>query len=49
LLEGYPVDASGGRHPAANLFTGTLSMFTKAGFTEVNRPRGVQLVVRRSL
>ncbi len=31
------------------LFTGTLSMFTRAGFHEVDRPRGVQLVVRRSL
>jgi GNAT superfamily N-acetyltransferase len=48
-LEAYPVDAAGGRHPAANLFTGTLSMFTHAGFVEVDRPRGVQLVVRRSL
>ena len=48
-LEAYPVDASGGRHPAANLFTGTLSMFLNAGFREVDRPRGVQLVVRRSL
>lgn len=30
-------------------FTGTLSMFTRAGFYEVDRPRGVQLVVRRTL
>jgi GNAT superfamily N-acetyltransferase len=48
-LEGYPVDTAGGRQPAANLFTGTLAMFRHAGFREVDRPRGVQLVVRRSL
>lgn len=48
-LEAYPVDASGGRQPAANLFTGTLAMFLRAGFREVDRPRGVQLVVRRSV
>ena len=48
-LEAYPVDASSGRRPAANLFTGTLSMFAHAGFHEVDRPRGVQLVVQRSL
>jgi hypothetical protein len=45
----YPVDTSGGRHPAANLFTGTLAMFKRAGFREVDRPRGAQLVVRRDL
>ena len=48
-LEGYPVDTAGGRHPAANLFTGALAMFRRAGFSEVDRPRGAQLVVRRSL
>jgi GNAT superfamily N-acetyltransferase len=48
-LEAYPVDTSGGRHPAANLFTGTLAMFRRAGFREVDRPRGAQLVVRRDL
>jgi GNAT superfamily N-acetyltransferase len=48
-LEAYPVDTSGGRHPAANLFTGTLAMFQRAGFREVDRPRGTQLVMRRDL
>ena len=48
-LEAYPVDTAGGRHPAANLFTGTLAMFQRAGFHEVDRPRGSQLVVRRDL
>jgi GNAT superfamily N-acetyltransferase len=48
-LEAYPVDTSGGRRPAANLFTGTLAMFKRAGFREVDRPRGAQLIVRRDL
>ena len=49
ILEAYPVDTAGGRHPSANLFTGTLSMFLGAGFREVERPHGAQLVVRRDL
>lgn len=48
-VEAYPVDPAGSRRPAANLFTGTLPMFSRAGFHEVDRPRGVQLVVRREL
>jgi GNAT superfamily N-acetyltransferase len=48
-LEAYPVDTAGGRHPAANIFTGTLAMFQRAGFQEVDRPRGAQLVMRRGL
>jgi len=47
-LEAYPVEA-GGRQPAANLFTGTLAMFQRAGFKEVDRPRGAQLVMRLEL
>jgi GNAT superfamily N-acetyltransferase len=49
VLEAYPVDTAGGQHPSANLFTGTLTMFRRAGFEEVDRPRGAQLVVRRTL
>jgi GNAT superfamily N-acetyltransferase len=49
VLEAYPVDTAGGRQPAANLFTGTLAMFQRAGFREVDRPRGSQLVMRRDL
>ena len=48
-LEAYPVDTAGGRHPSANLFTGTLGMFVRAGFQVVDRPRGTQLVVRLPL
>jgi GNAT superfamily N-acetyltransferase len=49
VLEAYPVDTASGRQPSANLFTGTLSMFKRAGFREVDRPRGAQLVMRLAL
>ena len=49
ILEAYPVDTAGGRQPSANLFTGTLSMFRRAGFQEVDRPRGAQMVMRLPL
>jgi hypothetical protein len=53
-LEGYPVDAGAGRVPAGRANTGTVSMFTRAGFTLVAtrqatptaRPR---LIMRREL
>jgi len=48
-LEAYPVDAANGRLPTSSVFTGTVAMFARAGFAEVVRPRGVQVVVRRSL
>lgn len=51
VLEAHPVDvgARGGRVPSANLFHGTLSMFTDAGFTEVLRTRPDRPVVRLDL
>jgi GNAT superfamily N-acetyltransferase len=54
LLEAYPADADGGRIPAAQAFKGTLSMFERAGFAEVERRRAnrsspVRPIVRRSL
>ena len=49
VLEAYPVDTASGRQPSANLFTGTQSMFKRAGFQEVHRPRGAQLVMRLPL
>lgn len=48
-LEAYPVDTTSGRQPSANLFTGTLSMFQRAGFGEVERPPGAQMVMRLRL
>jgi GNAT superfamily N-acetyltransferase len=46
-LEAYPIDTAGGRQPPAGIFTGTLGMFLRAGFTEVERRRGDQVIVRR--
>jgi GNAT superfamily N-acetyltransferase len=37
LLEAYPVDTTGGRVASANAYHGTLSMFERAGFHEVER------------
>ena len=37
LLEGYPADTAAGRIPSANAYMGTLSMFERAGFKEVER------------
>jgi GNAT superfamily N-acetyltransferase len=48
-LEAYPIDADGVRRPSANLFTGTLSMFERAGFSEIERRRGNRPIVRLAL
>ena len=34
-VEGYPVDTTAGRKQAAAIFTGTVSLFARAGFTPV--------------
>jgi GNAT superfamily N-acetyltransferase len=47
-LEGYPVDVTD-RAPAADLFTGTLGMFARAGFSEVRRRKPGRPVVRLAL
>jgi GNAT superfamily N-acetyltransferase len=39
LLEGYPVDTSAGRIPAASAYHGTLRMFERAGFEVIERRR----------
>jgi len=49
VLEGYPVDTAGERQPTPNLFTGTLSMFRNAGFTEVERRTEGRPIVRLAL
>jgi GNAT superfamily N-acetyltransferase len=54
LLEAYPVDAAGGRVPAATAYRGTLSMFEDAGFDEVARRKANKAspdrpIVRREL
>jgi hypothetical protein len=48
VVEGYPIDTAGGRRAGADLFTGTVGMFERAGFTEVAR-RGGRPVVRRDV
>ena len=53
-LEGYPVRTDGGRLGAAAAYTGTLSMFARAGFAEVAETSSTsgghrRVVVRREL
>lgn len=49
VLEGYPIDTSAGRKPDPNVFTGTLSMFRRVGFTEVERRAEGRPIVRLEL
>lgn len=51
VLEGHPVDVAAreGRVPSANLYHGSLSMFSDAGFAEVVRTRPDRPVVRLAL
>lgn len=35
LIEAYPVDTGGGKHPSNDLYSGTLPTFLAAGFTQV--------------
>jgi GNAT superfamily N-acetyltransferase len=49
VLEGYPVDTAGERHPQSSVFTGTLAMFTRVGFTEVERRAEGRPIVRIEL
>lgn len=43
------VDTGGERHPQSNVFTGTLAMFRRVGFTEVDRRAEGRPIVRRFL
>ena len=54
LLEAYPTDVADGRIPSANAYMGTLTMFERAGFTEVDRRQAngsvrPRPIVRRAL
>lgn len=49
VLEGYPIDTKSGRQPDPNVFTGTLAMFTRVGFTEVERRAEGRPIVRMTL
>jgi GNAT superfamily N-acetyltransferase len=50
-LEAYPVDPASGRMPsAAELFTGTVDLFQRAGFEVHERPAtGRRVVMRRTV
>ncbi|HUH06685.1 MAG TPA: GNAT family N-acetyltransferase [Egibacteraceae bacterium] len=48
-IEGYPLDPRGQRRPSAELYTGTPSMFARAGFSEVARRSQARAVMRREL
>jgi GNAT superfamily N-acetyltransferase len=50
VIEAYAVDpAARTKPPAAELFPGTVSMFTAAGFVEVARPKPHRVVMQRRL
>jgi GNAT superfamily N-acetyltransferase len=48
-LEGYPVAAGGRRRSSNELYTGTVGMFLDNGFSELARPAGSRVVMRRDL
>jgi GNAT superfamily N-acetyltransferase len=49
VLEGYPIDTAGDRKPQSTVFTGTLAMFRRVGFTEVERRAEGRPIVRLEL
>lgn len=49
VLEAYPKDTAGERAYAGNLWMGTLGMFTRAGFTEVERREPTWPIMRLDL
>ncbi len=49
VLEGYPVDTSGGASPDAFVWTGLPGTFLAAGFTEVLRRSPSRPIMRRTL
>lgn len=51
VLDGHPVDTHGlaGTPSASAIFTGTLRMFHRAGFTEIGRTYRTRPVMRRSI
>ncbi|MBB6174767.1 GNAT superfamily N-acetyltransferase [Nocardiopsis mwathae] len=49
VLEAYPVDTAGGRAPSAEVYTGTVRMFQKAGFTCTPHPVSGRPIARLAL
>jgi GNAT superfamily N-acetyltransferase len=48
VVEAYPIETEGRKRSSADLYTGTVAMFERAGFEEVDR-RGGRPIVRRTL
>jgi len=48
-VEAYPIDTRGARASSAEIFTGTLEMFQRAGFADVRRRADKRPVVQRAL
>jgi GNAT superfamily N-acetyltransferase len=48
-VEAYPVDVAVKKASSAELYHGSLSLFARAGFVELGRPRPHRPVVRRTL
>ncbi|GAB3482528.1 GNAT family N-acetyltransferase [Nocardiopsis coralliicola] len=49
VLEAYPVDTAGGRAPSAEVYTGTVRMFRKAGFSCAPHPVSERPIARLRL
>jgi len=49
LIEAYPVDTGGARVASANAYMGTLGMYERAGFREVERRRANRTSVERPI
>jgi GNAT superfamily N-acetyltransferase len=49
IVEGYPVEPKGGKSPDVFVYTGLLSAFKQAGFTEIMRRSETRPIVRFNL
>ena len=49
ILEAYPVDTAGGRAPSAEVYTGTVEMFRRAGFGLAQHHASERTVARLNL
>jgi GNAT superfamily N-acetyltransferase len=47
-VEGYPKDTAGATRHANEMFVGSMSMFTEAGFTEAGRRSPTRPIMRRA-
>ncbi|PSK88772.1 acetyltransferase (GNAT) family protein [Murinocardiopsis flavida] len=49
VLEAYPVDTAGGRAPTADVYTGTVALMRRAGFTCTRHPSSGRPIARLRL